>query len=303
MKTLLEMLQYKRPSGSVTERRFCKRFLEPVFGKAYDDFGNYVLSVGDDPTIAFTAHYDTVHAEEGMQKVVIEDGKISAVDSNCLGADCTTGIYIILEMIKANIPGVYIIFAAEEVGCKGSSYMRDQHPEFLDKLSAMISFDRFGETSVITHQMGFRTASDAFANSLSDALNMPQLVPDTRGSYTDSNEFADIIPECTNLSVGYLNQHSSKETQDLTYLKFLMGQIMRAEWGLLVFPRTPEADTLWSNQFYTDDERDELDNMEQIVYENTSLVAQLLMDYGLKSTDLIEDLGLEDSQYLNRYTG
>jgi len=34
-------------------------------------------------------------------------------------------------------------------------------------------------------------------------------------------EFADIIPECTNLSVGYFDQHSVKERQDIKFLEDL----------------------------------------------------------------------------------
>ena len=39
MHSLVEMLRYKRPEGSDTQKAFCKRFLEPTFGKP-DQFGN-----------------------------------------------------------------------------------------------------------------------------------------------------------------------------------------------------------------------------------------------------------------------
>jgi hypothetical protein len=47
--------------------------------------------------------------------------------SNCLGADCTTGVWLILEMIKANVPGVYVIHSDEEVGGKGARDMVNAH--------------------------------------------------------------------------------------------------------------------------------------------------------------------------------
>ena len=52
--------------------------------------------------------------------------------SSCLGADCTTGIWLIMNMIEAKvIEGVYVIHAAEEVGCKGSRALVADDPEWL----------------------------------------------------------------------------------------------------------------------------------------------------------------------------
>jgi hypothetical protein len=51
---------------------------------------------------------------------------------------------------------------------------------------------------------------------------MSQLEPDSTGSYTDSNEYAPIVSECTNISVGYFNQHTKNEVQDLDYADDLL---------------------------------------------------------------------------------
>lgn len=198
--------------------------------------------------------------------------------SNCLGADCTTGVWLILEMIKARVPGIYVIHNDEEVGCVGASDMiadydqskviaygmkqaipeeesvgdKKEKPsqELIDNYYAglsiteklrinpdsfwiyyankAISFDRFGYSSIITHQSSTRTASDSFASDLSTVLSEElcnagfcPLEADDRGSYTDSNKYRKHISECTNLSVGYFSQHSDSETQDLTFAKFL----------------------------------------------------------------------------------
>ena len=53
MHSLVEMLRYKRPEGSDTQKAFCKRFLEPTFGKP-DQFGNYIKIIGDKPNVCFT---------------------------------------------------------------------------------------------------------------------------------------------------------------------------------------------------------------------------------------------------------
>lgn len=84
---ILTMLEYKRPEGSRSQKKFCNRFLRPTFGLP-DAHGNYTHIVGDKPKVAFMAHHDTVHKTDGKQKlttivdcVVNEDGK------ECLGAD------------------------------------------------------------------------------------------------------------------------------------------------------------------------------------------------------------------------
>ena len=255
--------------------------------------------MGKDPNVAFCAHYDTVHKEGGVQRVKDDGELLTAPDSDCLGADCTTGIYIIMQMISQGIPGVYIVFADEEVGCLGSNAMAQDlarsngdHP--LDSVDIMMSFDRFGNNSIITHQMGHRTASDEFAASLAAELEMP-LKADPTGSYTDSNEFASLIPECTNVSVGYMNQHTAKEYQDISYLNELLYNLSYVEWDKLVVSR----DHCLEEQLIVDqyEESEEEDLMEALVYENISDISTLLFQLGYTPSSIIDELQLEHPWY------
>ena len=308
MHSLVEMLRYMRPEGTSTQREFCERFLEPVFGEP-DEHGNYVTQVGFEPHLCFTAHHDTVHKQEGMQKVVVTNDVVSVADSkvsSCLGADCTTGIYIILNMIEAGIEGTYVIHAAEEVGCKGSAALVDDMPDWLMYTQAVISFDRYGDKSVITHQMGMRTASDAFAKSFSDALNMPQLKADDGGSYTDSNEYSLLIPECTNISVGYYGQHGVNETQDLEYLDQLMLALESADWSKLVFKRDPSVieSLYYDKKSYTiDNTRDkaDVDGLMDLVIEYPQAVAEMLREYGWTPMSLMEECQIDDMSHYYNY--
>ncbi len=308
MHSLVEMLRYMRPEGTSTQREFCERFLEPVFGEP-DEHGNYVTQVGFEPHLCFTAHHDTVHKQEGMQQVVVTNDVVSVADSkvsSCLGADCTTGIYIILNMIEAGIEGTYVIHAAEEVGCKGSAALVDDMPDWLMYTQAVISFDRYGDKSVITHQMGMRTASDAFAKSFSDALDMPQLKADDGGSYTDSNEYSLLIPECTNISVGYYGQHGVNETQDLEYLDQLMLALESADWSKLVFKRDPSVvESLYYDKKYypidnTKDKAD-VDGLMDLVIEYPQAVAEMLREYGWTPMSLMEECQIDDMSHYYNY--
>ena len=316
MYSLIEMLSYKRPEGTATQGEFCHRFLEPVFGMP-DLHGNYIHMVGAKPRLCFTAHHDTVHKTEGLQKLVVANDVVSVADgtvSNCLGADCTTGIYIILNMIEAGIEGVYVVHAAEEIGCRGSSalvndYVYNGKFKWLKHIDSVISFDRYGDKSVITHQMGLRTASDDFAKSFSKALDMPQLIGDDGGSYTDSNEYSSIVPECTNISVGYYNQHTKNETQDLEYLDFLLASLLSADWSKLVIARDPnvvedmyEYNRGWSSTYGGSSA---VEDIRTIITSYPDKVAELMDSYGWTAESLVEEMGLDNHSdyysYLDAY--
>ena len=311
MHSIIEMLRYMRPQDSVSQRQFCKRFLEPVFGLP-DEHGNYIHQIGDQPKLCFTAHHDTVHKDSGMQKLVVSNDVVSVADSkvsNCLGADCTTGIYIILSMIEAGIDGTYVIHAAEESGCKGSSSLVEDYPYWLEYTRAVISFDRYGDNSVITHQMGLRTASDEFAMSFATALDMPQLKPDSGGSYTDSNEYGLIVPECTNISVGYYGQHGANETQDLQYLDKLVESLLCADWSQLVFVRDPKeveyapyygrASGILRGNYNVSEEN--VQAILNIVQDYPREISEMLAEYGFNPYDLMEECSIQDPYHLNSY--
>jgi hypothetical protein len=283
-KDYIEMVSYRRPEGSRSQRRFCNRYLKPVFGQP-DSKGNYILRIGSKPKVAFMSHHDTVHAKNGRQPVTV-DGNFAKATSDCLGADCTTGVYIMLRMIEARIEGLYIVHAAEEVGCLGSSHIVYQTPEVFDGIQAAISFDRKGYNSVITHQMGMRTCSDDFAYSLIDLLGLDYNL-DTGGSFTDSNEYKENVPECTNISVGYFKQHTSQESQDLVFMDKVADACINADWSKLVIDRDPYmVETLWQTPSYFSD----LD-LEQIVAERPKSVALLLQSYGYTANELLRELG------------
>tara|TARA_R100000030_G_scaffold77195_1_gene60095 strand:- start:225 stop:749 length:525 start_codon:yes stop_codon:yes gene_type:complete len=165
--------------------------------------------------------------------------------------------------------------------------------------------------------MGFRTASDAFANSFADALNMPQLQPDSGGSYTDSNEYAEIVPECTNISVGYYGQHSVSESQDLTYLDKLVFALENADWSKLVFERDPTIvetinragrygyslgshyDYGFGDNYSYNHNMDNVGQLFELVVDNSYAVAELLDSLGITPLDLMEECNIDDA---NLYT-
>lgn len=240
---ILDMFQYRRPRGSVTEQRFIDTYLTPL-GFKRDEQLNLYLLVGDNPhAIMFSSHVDTVHRTEGIQTLDYRDGilKLSKrairEGSNCLGADDTAGIWLMTEMIKAGIPGFYMIHHGEESGCIGSRALADECPAFLREFQAAIAFDRQDYEDIITHQSPGRTCSDKFAQALGDQLG--GFKPSQWGVYTDTAEYSHLIPECTNVSVGYRGQHSTREQQDVPFLIELRNKLLNVDWASLPISRDP----------------------------------------------------------------
>jgi hypothetical protein len=258
---LLQDLKYavslKRPHGGIGVTKLCDYILERVSNKDHyiDYIGNIHVDNRGTPRHAtlFTSHVDTVHREDGTNYFNISGGVMHAKD-DVLGADDAAGLAILLNMIDNDIPGYYIFFQGEEKGGIGSSWLADNRPELLNKFNIAVAFDRRSTYSIITEQMCTVTASNIFAEALATELNAADdsfmYVPDNTGIYTDTAEFEHIIPECTNISVGYLNEHSSSESLDLTHLKKLAKAVLKVDWDNLPIGRDPLADNKAQNKYY-----------------------------------------------------
>lgn len=208
-----------------------------------DRFGNYFYQI-EDSRVIFTSHLDTVSGEyKDIIHTFDKDKKIVGTDgTTTLGADDKAGVTIMLYMIENKVPGLYYFFIGEEVGCIGSNKVSSQNQIFNKyNYDKVISFDRRGNTSVITHQSKLRCCSDDFAETLCDELNSHGLgmETDSSGVCTDSLEFIHDIPECTNVSVGYLDEHTFEETQDLEFLVRVSKACIKVDWEKLPTKRDP----------------------------------------------------------------
>ena len=265
MKTLLEILGMRRPHGGENEYRVATYILTrlphelsecssaELPGKPGEPMA-FVCKVGDSRTL-FTAHLDTVHRDEKTPNPVIYDETrqmLYKTDGTPLGADDGSGVWLLYKMIKASVPGLYLFTMGEERGGIGAKWVANNLQSFLANYDRAIAFDRRGTTSVITHQ-GWRgrCCSDIFAKELCAKLGAEirtktdyaheGYTPDSTGVYTDTAEFTRIIPECTNISIGYQDEHSGNETQDVEYLQAMVVACCNIDWELLVTERDPKV--------------------------------------------------------------
>ncbi len=230
--TFLSMVTKTYPHGHEDE---VLQFL-PELQK--DSVGNYYLIVGKSQTM-FTSHLDT--ADRLQEPTVLYDAELDGDDfiitdgHTILGADDKSGITVMLYMISHNIPGLYYFFIGEERGGIGSGKLSAvfNSTDHVRNIKRCVSFDRRSYHSVITEQLGRRCCSDEFGTALCKEYNKTGFVKlslDPTGIYTDSASFLDDIPECTNISVGYMHEHTGDEFQNITYLESLCKASLLINW-------------------------------------------------------------------------
>jgi hypothetical protein len=233
-------------------------------GYKQDSVGNYYLQIGEEPSTMFACHLDTACSYQKKVNHVFDGKYVKTDGTTILGADDKAGMVVILYMIEKKIPGLYYFFLGEEVGCIGSGKLAKiwNKTEFSKYIKKVVSFDRRGTDSIITEQMFGRSCSDEFAKDLSKKLNLTGLgfnfSPDPTGIYTDSAKFMSLVPECTNISVGYYSEHTNNEKQDVDFLKRLCKGVCLIDWEDLIVKRDH---TKYEDYYgFFDDEEDEEDD-------------------------------------------
>jgi hypothetical protein len=213
-------------------------------GSFYDGAGNLHVDnrSKDSHKTLFVAHVDTVHRAEGKNRIAKTKTHWRA-KGDVLGADDGAGVALLMHLIHANVRGYYIFTQGEERGGVGARYLAEKMPDLLREFDRAIAFDRRGIDSVITHQGWGRCCSDVFGTALADALmnghDALMMLNDDTGVYTDTAEFTELIPECTNISVGYAREHTQEESLDLAYYQHLSVAVLSVDWDGLPVERDP----------------------------------------------------------------
>lgn len=219
--------------------------------------GSWAWEVGTGPAcedVMFSCHIDTQDAStsctdvKAKKKLTYDVGlAVIGLDAKhptgtCLGADDGTGIWIMLRMIEAKVPGTYVFHRGEECGGLSAHANVKDHADYFKKRQMAIAFDRAGDTDVIIHQGGSTCASNNFGNVLASELNQGtgfNYKASTQGVFTDTKVYRGLINECVNLSVGYANQHGVNEYQDWDHLERMVKRCIAIKWHKLPVLRSP----------------------------------------------------------------
>lgn len=235
----LKLTSHTYPHG--TEKKLLKRLPK---GLKKDPFGNYFLQIGESNSM-FAAHLDTACSYEKKVNHTFDGKYIKTDGTTILGADDKAGVVVLLYMIEKKIPGLYYFFVGEEVGCIGSGQFAEhmEENELFPEINKVVSFDRRGTESIITHQWAGRCCSDEFGNALAKEFGEQGLKMelDPTGVCTDSIQFQEFVPECTNISVGYYSEHTTSEKQDIEFLSKLCKAVVEIDWDNLPAERDPSV--------------------------------------------------------------
>jgi len=236
--TFLAMVQKTYPHG------YEEQVAQMLPDVEVDEFGNYYKVIGNSKTM-FVSHLDTrsddqteinlFSKSEGDSELIMTDGE------TILGADDKAGVALMVYMMYNEVPGIYYFFIGEEAGCIGSKAVSDSFDTqtHLHGVERCVAFDRKGNHSIITKQKDVVCCSDEFSDELCSQMNSNGLdmKKDPTGVSSDSASFMGVIPECTNISVGYMNEHTPDECLDMTYLKKLSDVCVNIDWESLPLSR------------------------------------------------------------------
>lgn len=158
----------------------------------------FIFAQGDVP-IMMVSHMDTFN--NPPKYVKYSNGIMSA--KNGLGADDRAGVYSILHLIRLGFKPTVLFTEDEEIGGIGATSFRETGIK-PDDIRYIIELDRCGVNDAVFYECDNPDFTE-YITSFGFVENW--------GSYSD---ICDITPELgiagVNLSIGYHNEHSKKET-------------------------------------------------------------------------------------------
>jgi len=182
---------------------------------------DYVFIPSIDPNpMMIVAHVDTVRSKPLLPSgLAYQNGVFSTCDGDALGADDRAGVYAVLrlrEMCLAEgvqMPHILLTDGEESGGIGVRACIKDGVlAPWMDDVTLMLEFDRAGADEAVTYSGDLPPKTKEYLKSWGWRLG--------HGSYTD---IATLITEYetpgVNLSVGYYNQHTDKETLVVRHLE------------------------------------------------------------------------------------
>lgn len=253
---LLKILSTKRCHGSQGDTNFRLFLIDTLKGMGLKPEikaeGCIVVSTDEKSDTLFSCHIDTVHntgESDGTFQKLAYDGVMGHLIlqreqvpmPTCLGADDGAGIYIMLKMLAAKVPGSYIFHTGEEKGGIGSRAMLNKHRDWLYNFNRAVAFDRPSDFEVIVTQGGTTCASKEAGDFIVNEFKKYNLGYELshKGVFTDTKVYIGVIPECFNIGVAYYNQHGKDEYLDVVHLDELVKAAISTPWDSMPTVRKP----------------------------------------------------------------
>lgn len=235
-KQLIELLNIVSPSGQEQKVvNYLKPRLKHIVDKMWqDDYGNLLaekkVGTGQGSTVILSAHLDSVNRYEKGRKVVEHNGTFTST-AGILGADDKAGLAIILAVLrnidKTGFDGtIKLAFTREEeIGCVGSSKI---DPNWIKGSDLAIVVDRRNTRDIVTGCLQAFCSNEVgkFFEDCSAILDMDWKA--TEGGISDATTFSELGVNSVNLSAGYQNEHTDKESLYFPAMKDTVNLILQA---------------------------------------------------------------------------
>jgi len=163
---------------------------------------DYTIATGDIP-IALVAHMDTVFAQP-PKEIYYDRNKNVIWSPDGLGADDRAGIFLIIKILLAGFKPHIILTTDEELGGLGASVLASIHTKCpFPNLKYLIQLDRRGINDCVFYS--------CITQKFIDYISKFGFV-EAYGSFSDISELCPAWDKCgVNLSVGYIDEHSTNE--------------------------------------------------------------------------------------------
>lgn len=184
-----------------------KKYVTQKLLETYEDVytaDGFVFAKGTYPVL-LVAHMDTVH--EHVVRKIKRDGPVISSPQG-IGGDDRCGIYLILELIK-HFKCSVVFTEDEEIGLVGATaFTKSECLDMCDNVKYIVEFDRRGNKDAVFYQCD----NEEFVNFVESTGYFKK----SWGTCSDISRIAPALGvAAVNLSSGYKNEHTLKETINL----------------------------------------------------------------------------------------
>lgn len=185
------------------------QYLEKIYGKERVVTANKFIVAGGNTPIVLLAHLDTVFPKQ--PSAIYFDQKEEVMWSpDGLGADDRAGIFSIYKIVSHGYRPHIVLTTDEECGGIGAKALADMDFNPFKDLKYMIQLDRRHENDAVYYD-----CDNPEFNKYVESFGFVEAM----GSFTDISTLAPAWGcAATNLSIGYLNEHSKEETLNWNWM-------------------------------------------------------------------------------------
>lgn len=216
--------------------------LKRYYNKVYYQKGKYLFAVSDESKIGVVAHCDTVfYTQPKVEGIYYDPRKNVMWSPDGLGADDRAGVFLILKLLQSKIRPNIILTQGEESGGIGAQELIKVFPKNDFDLKFLIQLDRRNSNDCV-----FYSCSNIEFTKKIESYGFVE----KSGSFTDISFIAPAWGiAATNLSVGYVNEHTKQEHLYITDMMNTLNKVKRIFKDEETLPKYEYIEAKWEKGY------------------------------------------------------